>query len=69
MYSPDIDKKCTTCQFGNLVVGTLDVMCIKYGIVPHDYICKKYKYDIFKKKVKRRKPVDKEFESEDFSID
>ena len=69
MYSPDIEKKCATCQFGTLVEGTLDVMCKKKGMVAHNFICKKYKYDIFKKKVRRKKALDNQFTAEDFSID
>lgn len=69
MYSPDIDKKCATCQFGTPLEGTMDVMCIKYGVMPYNYICKKYKYDIFKKKIKRKKSLDTNFTPEDFSID
>lgn len=69
MYSDDIEKKCALCQKGKPIPDTLDVLCEKYGVVPYNYVCKKYKYDVFKRKVKRRKEIDAEYSAEDFSID
>lgn len=69
MYAKDIEPKCALCQMGEPIPDTLDVLCKKYGVVPYDHSCKKFKYDIFKKKVRRRAPVDAGYSAEDFSID
>jgi len=62
MYAKDIEPKCALCQMGEPIPDTLDVLCKKYGVVP-------YNHDIFKKKVRRRAPVDAGYSAEDFSID
>ena len=69
MYATDIEPKCALCQKGEVLPGTREVICEKYGVVPYDYVCKKYKYDIFKKKVRRKNSLDSQFSEEDFSID
>ena len=69
IYSEEIDRKCALCQFGEPIPETLEVLCKKYGVVEYNYVCKKYKYDIFKKKVKRKKDIDTGYSEEDFSID
>lgn len=69
VYAEDIEKKCALCQFGQPIPDTLEVLCKKYGVVEYNYVCKKYKYDIFKKKVKRKRDADMGFGEEDFSID
>ncbi len=69
MYSPDIEPKCALCQMGEPLPGNKEVVCDKYGVVPYDYVCKKYKYDIFKKKVRRKNGLDGQFSDDDFSIE
>lgn len=69
MYSPDVEKKCVNCQFSQQLNGTTDVICSKYGVVSYNYICKKYKYDIFKKPIHKKKNLDTDYTAEDFSID
>lgn len=69
MYDPDIEAKCALCQKAELIPGTNQVLCEKYGVVEYNYVCKKYKYDIFKKKVRRRGALDTNYSEEDFSIE
>lgn len=69
MYSPDIEKKCATCQFAKKIDGTMDMLCKTRGVVSYNYICRKYKYDIFKKKIHKKKSLDTNYTADDFSID
>lgn len=69
MYSNDVEEKCALCQKGEPIPGTLDVLCEKYGVVAYNHVCKKFKYDIFKKKVKRRPSINQGYCADDFSID
>ena len=69
MYSTDIEPKCALCQKGEVIPGTREVLCDKYGVVPYDYVCKKYKYDIFKKKVRRKNDLNDIYSEEDFLIE
>lgn len=70
MYSKDISKMCANCQKGTAIPLTNDVMCEIRGVVPYNYLCKKYKYDIFTKKLRRRRDISGEsFKAQDFSID
>ena len=69
VYAKDIEPKCASCQHGRAIAGTLDVMCEYRGIVAYNYRCRKYKYDIFTKKIHRKKRIETGFTAEDFSID
>ena len=69
MYSPDIEQKCANCQNGTPIAGTFDVICKRYGIVAYDYVCKKYKYDIFKKKITPTRIVKAKYDAKDFSLE
>ena len=69
VYAKDIDPKCANCQHGRAIPGTLDVACELRGIVDYNYHCKKYKYDIFTKKIHRKKRINSGFTAADFSID
>lgn len=70
VYSSDIEQKCALCRHSKKIDGKeLEVVCEKKGVVSSTYVCKKFKYDIFKKKVRRRKPLDTDYSPEDFSID
>ncbi len=70
MYSPDIEQKCALCRYSKKIDGVdRELVCEKFGVVASSYVCKKFKYDIFKKKVKRRKPIDTNYSPDDFSID
>lgn len=69
MYSNDIEPKCVLCLFGEPIPNTMDIMCEKYGVVAYNHGCRKFKYDIFKKKVHRRAAAESGYSAEDFSID
>lgn len=70
VYSSDIEQKCALCRYSKKIIGVdREVICEKKGVVASNYVCKKFKYDIFKKKVRRRKPIDTNYSAEDFSID
>ncbi len=69
MYANDIAPKCATCQRGRVVAHTTDVVCELYGVVAYDYSCKKYRYDVFTKKLRRKKANEKSFDPSDFSLD
>ena len=60
---------CRFCAFGTRIAASEEVFCEKKKqILAEDNFCKKYKYDILKKELRRRKPVTKKFEKGDFEI-
>lgn len=69
IYSDDIQKVCSLCVFSESYGGE-EIFCSKYkkpvGVA--DEACKKYKYDILKRKVRRRKPPRTDFSEEDFKL-
>ena len=69
MYSKDIDPKCALCQKSSPMPGTTDMVCEIHGVVAYNYSCKRYKYDIFKKKIHPKRRADNSFSAEDFAID
>lgn len=69
IYSKVENPKCNSCAYATLKQNGNNVLCEIKGTVPADFCCKKYKYDIFKKKIKPRKTfITNKFTSEDFSI-
>lgn len=68
IYSKIENKKCYLCVHAEKVFSG-NVECSVKGTVPEDFCCKKFKYDIFKKKVKPHKSLQKnKFDKEDFVL-
>jgi len=72
MYSPDIEKICALCVNAKAVKGIAEHMAcdVHGGYVPCSReACDKFKYDIFKKKVRRHKSLDnQDFDPEMFKL-
>lgn len=61
---------CCNCKWSMPIPLTTDVLCKIHGVVSSDYSCKKYSYNLFLKKPKRKRIVDTNaFCAEDFSIE
>ena len=70
MYSQDVDAKCIYCMFGEAMkLNKLEVICSFYGIVSYNHSCKKFKYDVFKKKIRKKVSIKTSYTADDFSID
>ncbi len=48
---------CENCIYGTLLVNKTDVLCTKRGIVKCDFVCKKHKFDLTTKQVRRRRNI------------
>ncbi len=69
IYSKIDNPKCMSCTFAKPTENSGNILCDIKGIVPADFCCKKYKYDIFKKKIKPRKKLSTErFSKDDFLV-
>lgn len=71
MYSPDIEKICAVCVNAKPVKGIMTHMAcsVHGGYVPCSKdACDSFGYDIFKKKVKRHKNLDKTYDPEAFKL-
>ena len=69
IYSKVENPKCNTCVYADIKENSGNALCKFKGMVPADFCCKKYKYDIFKKKVRPRKKLSaKKFTEDDFKI-
>ena len=44
---------CAYCRFASEVTGTEDMLCRKKGVVPKQFICKKFVYDPLKRTPRR----------------
>ena len=70
IYSEDINKICALCEYAQPVDGDEDTMlCIKKkkNTAINDS-CAKFKYDIFKKVVRRKRRLRTDFNPEDFVL-
>ena len=69
IYSKLENPRCNLCVYADQNKTSGNILCELKGTVPADFVCKKFKYDIFKKTVKPRKKLEKSrFTSEDFSV-
>lgn len=48
---------CTTCVYGNKIILSDDILCEKHGVLKSDSPCRKYKFDLTKKVVRKRRTV------------
>lgn len=65
-----IDKpRCRLCKNASPINGTTNILCSIYGARPADYVCRKFDYDIFKRKIKPKPKLNAfKFRKEDFEI-
>lgn len=71
IYSEDINKICALCVFAEPKDNTEDeLFCSrrKKNTAATNSGCKKFKYDIFKKTVRRKKRLKTDFSPEDFTL-
>ncbi|MBE7038881.1 MAG: hypothetical protein E7404_08275 [Ruminococcaceae bacterium] len=63
------NPKCIYCEYSTAISNSDMLMCEKKGEVKKDYLCRKYRFDIFKCNFKRKKQVilDK-FDKKDFEL-
>lgn len=54
----DIEEVCARCEHAVPLISEEEVLCRKNGIVPADYHCRKFSYDILKRKPVRRRPAE-----------
>jgi hypothetical protein len=72
MYSDTIDKICRVCIHARQEKGIITHMRCELdgGYYPVRHTCPKFKYDILKKQVRRKREVPKnKFRPEDFSLE
>lgn len=72
IYSDNINRICALCLHASKAEGNEDIMyCeLKNKNMPlSSPDCGKFKYDIFKKVVRRKKRLKTDFSAEDFSLE
>ena len=69
IYSDDINKICAVCVMAN-ENGDGEILCTKKNKTFHanTEACKKFRYDILKKKVKRMRQLKTDYKKEDFTL-
>ncbi len=50
-------NSCTTCVYGNKIILSENILCKKYGVLKEDSPCKKYKFDLTKKVVRKKRNI------------
>ena len=70
IYSEDINKVCALCEHAQAIEGSEDTLLCslsKKNTAITDS-CAKFKYDIFKKPVRRKRRLKTDFNPEDFVL-
>lgn len=69
LWENEMPEICRFCAFAARISNSEDIFCEKKKqIIAEDFSCKKFKYDILKKELKRRKRVTPGFNPGDFEI-
>ncbi len=68
--SDQVTQICETCKWASPFHTVGYVICFKKGLVPSDFVCKKYDYNrLLKRPSKKRALSEGRFSADDFSID
>ena len=58
MEEYDITEVCANCEYARALVSDGDMLCRFHGVVAEDHTCKKFRYDLLKRKpAKRNAPL------------
>ena len=68
LASDDRPPVCAICIYSREMAGLSELLCDKKGIVPSDYVCKKFSLDITAKTARRKRTLDTPALPEDFAI-
>ena len=69
-YQFDHRPMCKYCTNAKPIPYTEDMLCKRCGAVPETHVCKKFKYNLLARDVRRKKGLDvTKFSAEDFSLD
>ena len=49
---------CAICIYSREMAGLTEFLCAKKGVVPPDYVCKKFSLDITAKTARRKRTLD-----------
>ncbi|MEE1186832.1 MAG: hypothetical protein UHN02_05585 [Acutalibacteraceae bacterium] len=61
-----ITPSCRICEIGRIAPDNENMLCIKYGVVPCDHVCKHFEYDPLKREPAL--PNKQNFDKSDFAI-
>ena len=68
--NPDLIEKCETCAYAILLEYSKDCLCSKFGPVPPEYICKKYRINRFLRRPPKKRELNiSRYSEDDFSIE
>ncbi len=55
-------RLCAFCEFATMLPTSdgedADVICVKRGVVRADYVCRKFRYDLLKRKPQKKESVE-----------
>ncbi|NLY42588.1 MAG: hypothetical protein GX066_01145 [Clostridiaceae bacterium] len=69
MSTADRQPKCINCKRGKQIPLTSDVLCPFHGVVSVNYVCKRYSYNWFLSRPKRKRSINtSDFSLSSFSI-
>ena len=61
-----ITPSCKICEIGRISPDKDKMLCVKYGVVPCDYVCKHFEYDPLKRQPEL--PKKQAFDKSEFEI-
>ena len=69
-FKYDHRPMCLFCTRAKKIPYSEDLLCSKYGAVSKKHSCRKFRYNLIARQVRRKKEVDtSKYTAEDFSLD
>lgn len=69
LWTQENPSICRFCAYARRLSATTDVYCEKKkNFISEEESCRKFKYDVLKKELRRRKPLASSYDSKQFEI-
>ena len=68
LFPGDYEKNCRNCIYKTTLTVNNDIFCKYKGIVSPEFLCRKFHYDVFTVKHKKKRVLDTAFKEEDFEL-
>lgn len=68
LFKDDIEPACEYCHYGRITPDNNSVLCVKRGIMLPSSNCKSFKYDVLKRRPKKKAQLFSDYTADDFKL-
>ncbi len=68
MFTMEKSPACEYCHYGRMTADGSAVLCEKKGIMQNSSSCRKFKYDVLKRRPRKQASIDTNYSADDFKL-